>query len=187
MTTRCRSILLLALLLVGFPGRLWAQEGGIGGIMDFIQRLSGPKFIGGGLTVKVPLGWQNLSLRLNAVHRQSFDESGEVVQGDDVVIKMWSAQPMLEVDLPGLPLAVAAGAGIHHFEGDVDPFTHYSVVTHLRVSLFDVGPFRPNLGAGVHLFPSFDAADFQPLDVNVARDGWEAVGLFFVGIDLVRF
>ncbi|NIS66486.1 MAG: hypothetical protein GTO05_15265 [Gemmatimonadales bacterium] len=177
------SAMLVAFLTAAGAVSGEAQSAGLGGLLDWIHRLSGPQFAGAGVTAFGTLkGESHVRARLSVVHRRSFDEAEEVVQ-PDVMITMWTVQPTIEFPLQNAPLELAVGVAFHRFQGDVDPFWHYSVPVLAQVRL-KTGSVFPRFGLGIHIFPAFGPDDFSPLTVDVSRDKAELVLQFFLGIDV---
>lgn len=183
------SIVLVGLVGLSGAGRAAAQveeEGGWGAFLDWLHKLSGPRFVGVGLTAyyQVP-GETGIRLRLSGVYRTSVSESGEVTP-DDANITMITVQPAVEFPVQKIPVDFGVGVALHRFAGDADGFWHYSVPVYAQFRPRGDRRVTPVLGIGVHIFPEFDPADFAPLVVTVSRTDSEAVLQLFAGIS-VRF
>jgi hypothetical protein len=154
-------------------GRAEAQ---LGPILDWIHKLSGPGVLQGGLTYAAPLSPLDKvavpRLRFSLMGGSAIDKSEEVAAPGGSILLV-TGQVMLEVDLAGGLVAPGLGVSGHVFFGDVDTFFKASFP--LRVT------FRPLkntlvlkgllVAPSLHFFPEWGADDFQPLTVNVSRDG----------------
>ncbi len=182
-----RGFMLVSAMIGGTGSALSAQTaddgGGLGAFLDWLHRLSGPRFVGGGLTAfsTIP-GETRIRLRLTGAYRTSVSEEGEVTPAD-ANITMITLQPAVEFPLRNLPVDISLGLGLHRFGGDADGFWHYSIPISAQYRSLSGGRFAPRFGAAVNLFPAFDPSDFAPLDVTVSRDGTEAVLQVFLGLD----
>lgn len=183
------STLLVSIMLLAGVGWLSAQEeedegGGLGAFLDWLHKLSGPRFVGAGVT-----GFYTVSnatgirLRLDGVYRTSISEAGEV-EPQDANITMITVQPTVEFPLRGIPFDVGVGIAFHRFGGDADGFWHYSVPILAQFRPRGGGPVIPRIGIGVHIFPKFDPEDFAPLNVDVSREDAEAVLQLFLGLEI---
>lgn len=183
-----RAILCLACVLTATPLDAAAQErSGAGGIMDFIHKLSGPQFFGGGVTGYWRPSDAPLQARLTAVLRSSIREEGEVVP-DDANITMTTLQLGLEYLLPRVPVNLAGAVAYHRFGGDADTFWHPSFPFEAAARIPPIGGrvvIRPAIG--YHIFPGFDTADFEPLVVSVSRDETEYVRYYSLTIEVIGF
>jgi hypothetical protein len=170
-------------------------ELGLGAIIEGIFKMSGPGFVGSGVTVY----WQEwdpagvragtvsgVRLRLTATYHVSVNEE-EAVDPDDANITMVTLQGSGEFPLQRIPFDVRFGFALHRFGGDADPFWHYSLPVQAQWRPRWERRWVPRIGVGAYIFPAFDADDFAPLDVKVSRDENEAVTHFFVGIDYLLF
>jgi hypothetical protein len=177
-----RSIVLVGLMVVGGTERLRAQD--LGAILDWLHKLSGPRFVGAGLTGSVaPAGESGIRLRLTGVYRTSISESGEVTPAD-ANITMISVQPAVEFPVSEIDVDFGVGFALHRFGGDADGFWHYSVPVYMQYRPRKDWRVVPLLGIGVHVFPKFDQADFAPLNVTVSRQDAEAVLQIFAGVSI---
>lgn len=178
------SALLVGIMVLARAEGLSAQDGGgLGAILDWIHKLSGPRFVGAGLTgfYTVP-GEAQVHLRLTGVYRTSISESGEV-EPSDANITMITVQPTVEFPVQKIPLDFGVGVALHRFGGDADGFWHYSIPILAQFRPRGGGRVIPRIGVAVHVFPKFDPADFAPLIVDVSRQDAEAVLQLFVGLD----
>ncbi|HZD05473.1 MAG TPA: hypothetical protein VE173_11155 [Longimicrobiales bacterium] len=180
------------LLLAASPLR--AQEG-IGAILDWINKLSGPRFGGVGATFYAPLYGEggeersydtSIRYRLSVAMHFSYD-SDDAVDPDGASIRMLTIRNSVEFPVRHIPLDFAVGFSLHRFSGDPDTFWHWSVPlrAQYRVRLSPTASLR--FGPTVDVFPKFAADDFQPLTVDVSRDRTEAVFGFLVGVDFQVF
>jgi hypothetical protein len=182
-----RGFMLVSAMLGGIGSALSAQTaddgGGLGAFLDWLHRLSGPRFVGGGLSGFLTLpGDAGIRLRLSGAYRTSVSEEGEVVPAD-ANITMITIQPAVEFPLRNLPLDFSLGVGLHRFGGDAEGFWHYSVPIGLQYRPALGGRLAPRIGMALNVFPEFEASDFDPLTVTVSRDDAEAVLQVFIGLD----
>lgn len=182
-----------ALLTLSAPP-LHAQEG-IGAILDWINKLSGPRFVGAGATFYAPVYGEeqtdraydgSIRYRLSLAYHVSYD-SDEAVDPDGSSIRMLTIRNSVEFPVRYLPVDFAVGLSLHRFSGDADPFWHWSVPlrAQYRVRLSPTAHLR--FGPTLDVFPGFDTDDFQPLTVDVSRDRAEAAFGFVVGVDFIVF
>ena len=179
---------LAAARMENFPGALRARlvedESGLGAFLDWLNKLSGPRFVGAGVTAYYQFrGDAEIRLRLSGVYRTSVSESGEVTPAD-ANITMITLQPAVEFPVQKIPIDFGVGFAVHRFGGDADGFWHYSVPVYAQFRPRGERRVTPLLGIGVHIFPKFDAADFAPLGVTVSREDSEAVLQFFAGVSI---
>jgi hypothetical protein len=183
-----RAILCLACLLPSTPLGAAAQErSGVGAIVDFIYKLSGPQFLGAGLTGYWRPSDTPLQARLSAIRRSSIREEGEVVP-DDANITMTTLQLGLEYLVPRVPVNFAGAVAYHRFGGDADAFWHPSFPFEVAARIPPIGGrvvIRPAIG--YHIFTAFDDSDFEPLVVSVSRDETEYVRYFSLTIEVIGF
>jgi hypothetical protein len=187
MKRRIGSTLLVSIMLLAGVGRLSAQAeddgGGLGAILDWLHKLSGPRFVGAGVTGFFTVSdATGIRLRLDGVYRTSISEAGEV-EPENANITMITVQPTVEFPIPNIPFDLGVGVGLHRFGGDVDGFWHYSIPILAQFRPRGGGRVVPRIGVAVHVFPTFDATDFAPLIVDVSRENAEAVLQLFVGLD----
>jgi hypothetical protein len=170
----CHLFLATLLCLTG-AGRAEAQ---LGAILDWIHKLSGPGVVQAGLTYAAPLTPLDAEavprLRFSLMGGSAIDKSEEVAPPGGSILLV-TGQVMIEVDLAGGVVSPGLGVSGHVFFGDVDTFFKPSFP--LRVT------FRPLkntlvlkgllVAPSLHYFPEWGADDFQPLTVQVSRDGGE--------------
>ena len=176
---------LVGLLVLGGAGKLAAQDLDLGGILDWLHKLSGPRFVGAGLTAVYTIpGEAGIRLRLSGVYRTSISESGEVTPAD-ANITMITVQPAVEFPVQKIPIDFGVGFALHRFGGDAAGFWHYSVPIYAQFR--PRGPRRvtPLLGIGIHIFPKFNATDFAPLTFTVSRTNTDAVLQLFGGVTIL--
>jgi hypothetical protein len=180
---------LVGLVFLSGAGRLAAQSeaqngGGLGAFLDWLHKLSGPRFVGAGLSGFYTLpGDAGIRLRLSGTYRTSISESGEVTP-EDANITMMSLQPAVEFPVQKIPIDFGLGVALHRFAGDADGFWHYSVPIYVQFRPRGAGRVVPLLGIGVHVFPRFEPSDFAPLTVTVSRQDSEAVLQIFGGVSI---
>ena len=168
---------IVGLLVFGGAENLAAQD--FGGFLDWLHKLSGPRFVGAGLTTSYTIpGESGIRLRLSGVYRTSISESGEVTPAN-ANITMISVQPALEFPVQKIPIDFGVGFALHRFGGDATGFWHYSVPIYVQYRSRGAGKVTP-----VHIFPKFGATDFLPLNVTVSRTDSEAVLQLFAGLTI---
>jgi len=185
-----RLILILAVLAAPLlPAQVRAQDErqGIGAVLDFINKLSGPRMLGPSASYFHTLG-SGPRLRISVGYLTAVG-SDDVIDPDGSSVQALTLAPVLEVPLGGSPVELAAGVRFHRFSGDLaDPFWHWSIPGRLQ-GRFPLGGaasgLRLRLAAGVEYFPEFGAADFDPLVVDVKTDGGEFTFVAQVGFDWV--
>jgi hypothetical protein len=196
MYTTFRCILFGVLSIFLTAGGVEAQdEDGMGAILDWIHKLSGPQFIGFGLNAYhefagVPLREENpahrepgIRLRLSTIYRTSIREAADV-DPDNANITMLTIQPTVEFPITRIPLEFGVGVALNRFGGDADSFWHLSVPVLAQFRPRQASwRFVPRVGVAVHVFPGFSASDFAPLVVDVQRDAAEAVFELFVAVE----
>lgn len=190
MSRTLKTSWLAALMLL--VGTSTASSQGIGVILEWINKLSGPPFWGVGASFSTPLpGHEDrdpyFQYRLDAILHYSFNEADEV-DPDDAEIRMLTLRNTVQFPVRYLPLDFGVGVSLHRFSGsDFDAFWHWSVPIQAQFS-YTLSP-RATLRAGptLDVFPAFDDEDFLPVIVNVSRDDAEAVFGFFVGADFSVF
>ncbi|MBT8405739.1 MAG: hypothetical protein KJP18_17925 [Gemmatimonadetes bacterium] len=168
--------------LLGVPTPASAQELDFGGFLEWIHRLSGPQFIGPGLSVATT--GDGPRFRFSAAYRWSF-ASDDAIDPDGGLTQL-SVRPALEIPLCDC-LDLVGGVGLHRYAGDADAFWHWSVPVHLQGRIPLSPGTRLRVGAGAHYFPEFGADDFAPLTVTAPRDGGEFVLTAYVGVDWRMF
>jgi hypothetical protein len=185
-----RSIMLVGLVFLGGAGTVSARQleasdgGGVGIFLDWLHKLSGPRFVGAGLSGFLTLpGDAGVRLRLSGTYRTSTGESGEVTP-EDANITMLSVQPAVEFPVQRIPIDFGVGVALHRFGGDAEGFWHYSVPVYVQFRPRNTRRIAPLLGVGVHIFPRFEPSDFAPLVVTVSRQDSEAVLQVFAGVSI---
>jgi len=179
-----RSIVLVGLGFLCGAGGLSAQDSGFGAFLDWLHKLSGPRFVGAGLSGFHTLpGNAGVRLRLSGVYRTSIGESGEVTPAE-ANITLISLQPAVEFPVQGIPIDFGVGVALHRFGGDAEGFWHYSVPVYVQFRPRNARRVAPLLGIGVHVFPRFEPSDFAPLVVTVSRQDSEAVLQVFAGLSI---
>lgn len=162
-----------------------AQEDGVGGIIDWIIRMSGPAMIG-------PAGSyfhqfsNGARIRLSVVYRASVG-SDDAIDPDGSSINALTFGPDVEVPVTG-PFEIGAGATVNRFGGDVDKgFSKWSFpfFGQARAPLGAERAWYLRGGFGVEYFTKFDQADFSPLTVDVSTSSGEWAPFAFLGVDFV--
>lgn len=190
------GMLCLAFILAVCPAPASAQDeerSGIGLFLDFIHKLSGPSFLGPGGSVYFRVS-DDMFVRVSAAGRKAVDKDPDEVVQTGATITMTTLQvtldkrivssiPLDDTDLGAVDLGV--GLALHSFAGDVEEFGHESGLVQAQWRRLFAGVFAVRAGAALHAFPPFQASDFDPLIVNVERDGYEAVKQFFVGLEVL--
>lgn len=185
---RLLASVLLILATLGAPAGLQAQEGW-GGIIDFINRLSGPQMIGVAGSYFRPVT-EHARFRISGAFLTRVG-SDDVVEPDDAAVRMISIKPAVEIPFGDTPLELSVGASLHRFFGDADEgFWHGSFPAHLQLRLplsqaRDGTGLHLRAGAGVEYFTEFDAADFAPVVVDWSTDGGKFEFVAFLGFDWV--
>ena len=195
--------IVMALLFVAGPQHVAAQNGGgFGAVMDWIQRLSGPEFRGGALSIFTPdIGSRGtprdgeessriFRLRLNGAYHHSAD-SDDVIDPDGSAITMLTIQPMLEIPIwPVRPQSwyfeLGIGYAWHRFAGEVDPFWNESIPLKVQFvrELWNLeNRLDVRIGVGGHYWMKFDDSDFAPLVVTLERNKREFTAAAFVALD----
>ena len=159
------------LLVVATPADAAAQSR-LGGLLDWVHKLSGPQFIGPALSYAV--GNDAARFRISGAYRWSFS-SEDAIDPDDATITQLTIHPAGEFRIwesqgRGFRLEGNAGVALHRFMGDSDGFWHWSLPVYLQ-SLVPVSDrLDLRIGAGGHYFFEFGDDDFLPLTVTVPRD-----------------
>lgn len=190
--------LIIGLLCLAGTHQLEAQgmkNPGVGGFLDWIHRLSGPRMLGGSISVFSPT-WNRsdetpiLRGRLTGAYRHSFS-SDDKIDPDGSAVTMFSIQPMVEFYLFEIGqdnhIDIAIGAAFNKFGGDSDPFWHTSFPAYLQGGVHLTDSVFLKIGVGAHYWPKFDASDFDPLVVDVERTEGEFTPAAFVGLDFPIF
>ncbi len=172
------------------------EGGGVGGVIDWIIKLSGPAFVGPRLSFFYELGSDNEDepgprIRVDAAYRWAVNKEGKVNPVSTSIV-MQTLQAGIELPIAGLPLYVGPAFALHRFTSDAfDNFTTWSVPLTLQLrarSGWQAGNLLliPLLSGSIHYFPAFDTLDFQPVSVTVSREAPEAVIEVTAGFD-IRF
>ena len=178
---------MVLLLSLAAPAGVDAQSR-IGGLLDWIHKLSGPQFIGP--SVSYATGGDAARFRVTGAYRWSF-ASDDVIDPDGTITQL-TIQPTGELRIwapegNAFRLEGTAGVALHRYMGDSDGFWHWSVPVYLQ-GLVPVSTGRDlRLGAGGHYFFEFGPDDFLPLDVEAPRDGGEFTWAFYAGLDWKLF
>ncbi|MGH6690178.1 MAG: hypothetical protein ACREMQ_14325 [Longimicrobiales bacterium] len=185
-----RTLIYATLLLTGFcfadVGTLSARQNGDesgkgwGGIIDWINKLSGPPFWGRGASPYWESSDGEFRVRLTVVLRKSYNESAAGMP-DTASFWMVTVQPNVEFAIGSLPLDVGAGAAAHVFWGE-NRFLNASLIPILA-------QWRPRTdaevvpcgGAALHIFAPFSASAFAPYGLR--DNGWEPVINLFGAFD----
>ncbi|MBT8397376.1 MAG: hypothetical protein HKO65_12950 [Gemmatimonadetes bacterium] len=168
------GILLMALgCLISFQPVVGQDgDGGPGGFIDWIHKLSGPRMVGPGASFYWE--YEKVRLRFAGVYRVSVSDLDAPYEDAD--IHMVSIQPSIDFKLGG-DWAINAGAALHWFGGDFDrAFWHWSFPLYLQwrpelESLREGFFFR--VGAGYHYFLKFHERDFGELPTGVDKESGE--------------
>ena len=154
----------------------------LGGVLDWIHRLSGPQFVGPALSYAV--GSERARFRASGAYRWSFASEDQI--DPDGGLTQFSITPSGEIRIWRW-LEGSVGIGIHRYGGDADGFWHWSIPV-VAQGLFPVSD-RTDVrgGLGWHYFPEFESDDFSPLMVTAPRDGGEWVFTLFGGVDWKLF
>lgn len=183
--TFCSLAIVLASLVSAQPAH--GQEGGgIGGLLDWINKMSGPRMVGPAVTGWFAVG-EDFALRGSVAARWSSTTDDAVTFPPTFPasrIRMISLQPSLEYRLHETA-RLGAGLAFHRFGDGVDGFWHPSFPLYAQVRVPTEGRLRPVVSVGAQIFPEFDAEDFAPLTVDVSRDGPEASLWVSAGVEYV--
>jgi hypothetical protein len=188
------TCMMTLLCLVG-PGRLEAQ--GIGAILDWLGRMSGPQFWQVGATATAgfepgdPERTSGVAGRVAVMAGRSF-ASVEQIDPDAASINILTVKPTLEYAVLSGVVGFEAGVAFHRFSGDADPFWHVSFPIHAALR-----PFARvrgaealkglRIGASANFFQQFQAEDFGPLVVTVETDQTELVWGAFLNWEFFVF
>lgn len=164
-------------------GRAEAQRGSI---LDWIYKLSGPGIMQAGLTYSGPLTGLHkvVHLRVSGMIGLAIDKSEEVAApGGDIFLA--TGEVILELGLAGGVVSPGLGVSGHLFVGDIDTFLKPSFP--FRVMLRPLKSTRVLKGLliapSLHYFPKWSIDDFQPLSVQVSRDGGEVAWGLLLGYE----
>ena len=182
-TTRWMAGPLIALALAAaVPAPAHAQDR-LGGVLEWIHRLSGPQFIGP--AVSYARGNEAARFRLSGAYRWSFS-SEDQIDPSDAGLTMFSLTPAGEFRVWNW-LEAGAGVGAHRYGGDADGFWHWSIPLYAQAMVPMSDRLDARIGLGWHYFFEFGADDFAPLVVTAPRDGGEWVFTLFGGVDVKLF
>ena len=174
-TTRWMAGSLIALALATAPTPAHAQDR-LGGVLEWIHRLSGPQFIGP--SVSYARG-EEVGFRLALAYRWSVASDAQI--DPDGRLTMLSLTPTIEFGVLD-QLRLGTGAAAHRYGGDVDGFWHWSVPVYAQGVFPASNSMDVLVGAGAHYFFEFEADDFSPRTVTAPRDGGELVPMLFAGL-----
>ncbi len=174
---RCACLL----VILGLLAAPRAEAQGIGPLIDWITKLSGPQFRQAGGSVSFRLEEEKKHrLRIAVSGGTSFDED----VASDPSITIVTTQATVEAAIKDSPVEVVLGVALHSFSGDVDTFSQVSFPVKLQVRPKLFGKVFGRLAAGANIFPSFSDDAFAPQPVNVSTDGGEIVWSFSAGLDI---
>jgi hypothetical protein len=176
----CALAVALAGLVPAQP--VGAQDEGIGGLLDWINKLSGPRMVGPALTGWIALN-DDFVVRGSVAARWS-STTDESIRPTDNRVSMVSLQPTVEYRISEAA-RLGAGFAFHHFGGDADGFWHPSFPLYTQVRFPMESRWKAVVTVGAQVFTEFDAADFDPLIVDVSRDGAEASLWLSAGVEYV--
>jgi hypothetical protein len=179
MRRRRQLPILLALLMAAGTQVAEAQ---VGGILDWISRLSGPGILRAGVQYAIPVtddGTVTISPAIMA--------GGKVRDGDgadgSASLAMYTGQVTVDVALLGrgkpTSLMISSGVAGHRFSGSAfEDFGSFSLPAFAIIRHeFSPGGHQVRFGTGFNFF-RFGSAAFDPIDVGVKKDEWEgAFGL----------
>jgi hypothetical protein len=170
----------LALALLSFGGN--PADAQISAVIDWVNRLSGPQFVGPNVSYAV--GNDRVRGRLALAYRWSVASDDAI--SPDGSITMFSVSPTVEVRVLD-QLDLGLGFAHHRYGGDVDGFGHWSLPFYAQGVFPASSTVDIRFGAGANWFFEFESDDFQPLTVTAPRDGGELVPMIFAGVELHLF
>jgi hypothetical protein len=173
--------------IIGLAGAqsVEAQGGGLGAILDYIHRLSGPRMVGPAATGWVSLG-EVPRLRLSVARRWSWHYEGAVLP-EGRSVRMWSFQPALEARIKG-PLFAGGGVAVHSFDGDfAERFTHVSYPVYAQLRFPARAGVQAVVSGGYHIFPAFPEDAFGDLETGVSKTAREGSLWFGVGFEVLWY
>jgi len=178
-----RATCIAAVLFTMSAGGLQAQ---VGPFIDWILQLSGPGFVRAGLEFTLAGDPESgvLTIAPMAGIRVSA-EPGSDADGSNMQLFSLQAtyRPTLARISSGVHLIGTVGAAGHVFAGeDIDSFTTVSFPVMLGLR-FPIGEGAFRIGGGINLF-YFPGDAFDPLSVNVVKDGWEGAATTTAGFEL---
>lgn len=177
----CVLPLVTASLLSALPVRAQDDEG-IGGLLDWINKMSGPRMVGPAVTGWIALD-DDFVVRGSVAARWS-STTDESISPTDNRVSMVSLQPALEYRLHEMT-RLGVGLAFHRFGGDAEGFWHLSVPLYTQVRFPMESRWKAVVSVGAQVFPEFEADDFAPLIVDVSRDGPEASLWMSAGVEYV--
>jgi hypothetical protein len=178
-----------------------AAEGGLepSGFWDWIHKLSGPEYKGWGVSLscafpcKVWEPWRRIRapepgfrLRLSYSWYKADEDVTVNPAGANLTMKtiqLAGEQRVFGWFNEALRIEVGAGLAAHLFDGQHDSFWRGSFAPYLqgRGKLWILAPV---VGGGIRVFQSFGDDAFEPLTINLERDGPEAVGFLFLKLGI---
>jgi hypothetical protein len=171
--------ILVALLMLGGTQGAEAQ---IGGILDWISRLSGPGVLRGGIQYAIPVTNDGTLTISPAVMAGGKVRDGDGVDGS-ASLAMYTGQITVDVAVLGrgkpTSLMISSGAAGHWFSGSAfDNFGSFSIPAFAIIRhVFSPGGNQIRFGTGFNFF-RFGSTAFDPIDVGVKKEEWEgAFGL----------
>jgi hypothetical protein len=170
-----------------------------GGIIDWIQKLSGPRvwragvYLGIDLVDAVPWVDTGRGVNTRLAYLRSFEvnnRSSVTPANTEISVESWQVTVTVPVVNVG-PQLIELGLGYnyHTFTTEVPDssarkFNHYSIPAFAEAPI-RIGrtPWLINLAAGAHIFPAFNTTDFRPATVNVDRSDPEVVPYAFLTLE----
>ncbi len=178
-----RRILTRAILaLASIPLASSPADAQISAVIDWINRLSGPQFVGPNLSYAA--GNDRVRARGALAYRWSVASDDAIAPGG--TITMFSVSPTVEFRVLE-QLDLGLGVAAHHYGGDVDGFWHWSVPFYAQGVFPASDRVDIRFGGGANWFFKFKDSDFLPLTVTAPRDGGELVPMIFAGVELDLF
>jgi hypothetical protein len=163
----------------------YAEEGGVGGFIDWLIKLSGPGFVSTGYSVAIPVSCGNRIVRVEPSISGGVSVASDKKIEPDATITLVTGQVAVILLPRSIPFNLGVGMALHRFGGDVDAFYHPSFIP-LQVDYrppIGTSHFLPRIGAAVHLFSAFSQSDFAPLSVTVHRNRTEATLVLKISAD----
>ncbi len=178
-----RAALVAAVVFLTGAGGLQAQ---MGPFIDWIHKLSGPGFIRGGWDFTVAGDPERgvLSIAPMAGIKVSAEPDSDADGSNMALFSLQATyRPSLARISDNVQLIGTIGVAGHVFTGEeIDRFATVSFPAMLGFRVpFDGGAFR--IGGGINLF-YFPGDAFDPLSVDVVKDGWEGALTSTVGFEL---
>jgi hypothetical protein len=186
-----RAAFSLIVLSAVCAGRVHAQDderSGMGAFLDWIHKLSGPRFFGGGLSYFYGKPGEGLRVRLTASFKFSFDErdtNNQRIRG--VRIDMLSLQPTVEYGLDGVDIDLGTGFAFdYYFGGSTNRVTNWSFPLYAQYRSRNDDEWLPRLGVSGRLQLPFGPDDFDRIpNLEINRTRSEFVFQAFAGVDRV--